>query len=72
MKKKRPFYITFQDQTVIIDSSQLPKREGVVIFSNTARIEYLQQHHPEKVNEYLDHLKRFELKMKQIDNLLKK
>jgi len=72
MKKSRKFYLSFPDQTILIDTSQLPQREGIPIFSTKTNIKYLQKNHPEKVNEYLQHLDNFNKKFDQIDKLLKK
>lgn len=70
--KKRPFHLSFPDQTILIDTSELPCRNGIPIFGATTNTEYLRKNHPEKVEEYLKHLENFEKKMQAIDNLLNK
>jgi hypothetical protein len=71
MKKKRPFTINFPDQTIILDTSQIPHREGIPNFGTKTKIKYIKENHPEKLKEYLDHLTRFKAKFDKIDLLLK-
>lgn len=70
MKKTRPFTLSFPDQTILIDTSQLPSRKGIPIFSTTAKTEYLERNHPEKLDEYLQHLENFKNKFDKIETLI--
>jgi hypothetical protein len=72
MKIKRPFHLSFPDQTVIVETRQLPHRNGIPIFTAANQLKYLEENHPEKVNEFVKHLENFEKKFAQIDKLLNK